>query len=90
MAQPLQAKTLQVSPTQSNRTPRTVLAVKEVSIALVTYNDENGETQSQLALVGDNTIHLLNGRAMGISNTTTQGQASEWLKEGVFKKLKEK
>ncbi len=88
MAQPLPAKTPQASPTPLNRNPKTVLAVKEVRIALVSYNDETGLPQSQLAVIGDNNVHLLNARNMGISNTSTQGQATEWLKEGIFKKLK--
>lgn len=88
MAQPLPSKTQPASPTQLNRNPKTVLAVKEVRLAMVSYNDETGIPQSQLAVIGDNNVHLLNARNMNISNTTTQGQATEWLRDGIFKKLK--
>lgn len=79
----------QNSPTQE-RTPRTVVGVKEVTTVLVTYVDNEGQSQTQLAVVGDNTVHLLNGKQMGISDTQAQGIAADWLKEGVFKKMGKK
>ena len=68
--------------------PRTVLGAKIVEVALVTYLDERGQQQTQLAVVGDNNVHLLESRQFGISkNTTPQGVASEWLTKGIFEKL---
>ena len=70
--------------------PRTVLAAKRVDLALVTYTDETNTQQTQLAVIGENSIHLIEGRALGFSrNTTPQGSASEWLRNGIFKKLEE-
>ena len=42
--------------------PKTVVEAKLISIALVKYVDVEGVEQVQLALVGDNTVHLLNSR----------------------------
>ncbi len=68
--------------------PRTVLAAKKVDVALVSYVDEAGHTKTQLAVVGDNTVHLIESRTLGISKETTpQGTASEWLKKGVLEKI---
>lgn len=54
----------------------------------MTYLDESNTQQVQLCIVGDNTVHLLEGRVMGLSkNTTPQGTASEWLREGINKAL---
>lgn len=71
-----------------SRLPKTVTAAKVVELALVTYQDDSNQQQVQLAVVGDNTVHLLESRQLGISRTTTpQGIASEWLKDGIFKAL---
>lgn len=82
---------LQIKPVVQNEAmtkPQTVASAKEVSLAIVTYADEYGVQQTQLAVVGDNNVHMLEGRAMGFSkNTTPQGQAKEWLKNGIFKAL---
>jgi hypothetical protein len=68
--------------------PRTVLAAKEVEIALVTYTDESGTQITQLAVVGDASVHLLEGSAMGFARTRTpQGKANDWLAKGIFAKL---
>ncbi len=65
-----------------------MLAAKRVELVLVTYLDENNQKQVQLAIVGDNTVHMLESRKFGISkNTTPQGVAGEWLKNGIFKTL---
>lgn len=85
MATPLQMKT------NAPLEPRKVLAAKRVDIALVTYTDETNTQQTQLAIIGDNNIHLIEGRALGFAkNTTPQGTASDWLKNGIFEKLDEK
>ena len=68
--------------------PRTVLGAKVVEFALVTYMDESNQQQTQLAIVGDNHVHLIESRGLGISKSTTpQGVASDWLVKGVFEKL---
>lgn len=82
MATPLQM------PKNTMTEPRKVIAAKRVDLALVTYTDETNTQQVQLAVVGDNNVHLLEGRAMGLSRSTTpQGNASEWLKNGILEKL---
>lgn len=68
--------------------PKTVIAAKPVELALVTYTDESNTQQTQLAVIGENNVHLIEGRALGFSkNTTPQGSASEWLRKGIFAKL---
>ena len=68
--------------------PRTVIGAKVVELALITYFDESGRQQTQLAVVGDHHVHLIESRTLGVSNNTTpQGVASNWLVEGVFEKL---
>lgn len=68
--------------------PKTVIAAKPVELALVTYTDESNTQQTQLAVIGENNVHLIEGRALGLSkNTTPQGSASEWLRKGIFAKL---
>lgn len=85
MATPLQPKK------NEPLSPRTVIAAKRVDLALVTYTDESNTQFTQLAVVGENNIHLIEGRALGFSkNTTPQGSASEWLKKAIFEKLEER
>lgn len=68
-----------------------MIAAKRVDLALVTYTDESNTQFTQLAVVGENNIHLIEGRALGFSkNTTPQGSASEWLKRAIFEKLEER
>lgn len=70
---------------------RTVLAAKGVDLVLITYTDERGVQVTQLAVVGDSRVHLLEARAMGISkNATPQGVAADWLRDGIFEKLGKK
>jgi hypothetical protein len=67
---------------------RTVLAAKIVDLALVGVGDERGVQITQLAVVGDSKVHLLEGREMGFSRVATpQGVAADWLRNGVFEKL---
>jgi len=82
MATPLQMSS------SSQTEPRKVYGAKRVELALVTYTDDSNVQHTQLAVVGDNNVHLLEGRSMGFSkNTTPFGTASEWLKKGIFEKL---
>ena len=68
--------------------PRTVVGAKSVNLVLVSYVDDTGQAVTQLAIAGDNTVQLLESRALGISKTSTPvGTASDWLKKGVFEKL---
>ena len=72
-------------------TPRTVVAAKPVQLALVTYFDEYGTEQTQLAVIGEKNVHLLDGKTTGFSDTSTpQGLGSEWLKKGIFTALGKK
>ena len=73
---------------KSRPAPRTVLAAKGVDLALITYVDEQGTQFTQLAVVGDQHIHLLDAKPMGFGKVTApQGVANAWLRDGVFAKL---
>lgn len=66
----------------------TVQDAKLVNLALVSYTDKDGRKYTQLAVVGESTVHLLEGKSTGFSNVTTpQGKSSDWLRDGVFKLL---
>lgn len=60
-----------------------------MTTALVSYVDEAGQVVTQLAIIGDNNVNLLESRNLGLSKTTTpQGKASKWLTEGVLATVK--
>jgi hypothetical protein len=68
--------------------PRTVLGAKGVDLVLVTYTDDRGTQYTQLCIVGDNQVHLMNGRTAGITRgDTPQGLANPWLRDAIMKKL---
>jgi hypothetical protein len=68
--------------------PRTVLATKVVDLALVTYMDERNIQRTQLAIVGDNHVHLLDPRPMGFGKEPLpQGIAANWIRDGVLRML---
>ena len=68
--------------------PRTVVAAKKVELVLITYTNEQAEQITQLGVLGDNLVHLIDGQALGFSRTRTpQGTANEWLAKGVFDKV---
>jgi hypothetical protein len=68
--------------------PKTVLAVKPVEVVLVRYTDDAGTEITQLAVVGEKNVHMLDGKATGFSRANTpQGVANDWLKNGIFAKL---
>ena len=78
----------QIQAQQAEEVPNTVIAAKKVDLALVTYRDDRNILQTQLVIVGDNNVSLIESRALGISsNTNPQGPASEWLRKGIFKAL---
>lgn len=65
-----------------------MVAVKPVDLVLVSYRDAYNVERTQLGIVGENSVHLLEGRSMGFSSTTTPtGRAMNWLRDGVFKML---
>lgn len=71
--------------------PRTVQSAKLVELALLTFTDEAGQQHTTLGLVGDNTVRLLDARAIGITKSATPiGNANEWLKKGIFDLLARK
>ena len=56
-----------------------------MTMALVSYVDEVGQTITQLAIVGDKNVNLLESRSLGMSKVTTpQGRASKWLTDGIL------
>ena len=69
-------------------TPRTVEAAKLVELALISYVDDYGRKTTQLVLLGDNNVQLLDMKALGLNkDKTLVGLAADWLKDGVFKLL---
>lgn len=65
-----------------------VTAVKEVSLVLVSYVDKDGKEITQLAVVGDRNVNLLNNDKLGFGKETPQGPAVHWIKDGVLKLMK--
>jgi hypothetical protein len=59
-----------------------------VELALIAYKDEYNRDVTQFAIVGKNTVHLLDGKALGVqANTQRSGRASAPLRDAVFKAL---
>lgn len=72
-----------------NLPPGTVTGAKVVQLAMVTYVDDSGLEVVQLAVLGDNNVHLLDSKISGLSRTTSPvGLAKTWLMDGIFKILK--
>jgi hypothetical protein len=68
--------------------PRTVQSAKLVDLALVSYIDPDGGEHTQLCVVGDNTVIMLDGRGLGYSNRPdSSGIAAAWLRDEVLKAL---
>lgn len=68
--------------------PKTVTAVKKVDLVLVSYVDHNGQKVTQLALVGEQHVQLLNNLDYGLGEVRTQkGPANSWLTRGIFEQL---
>ena len=60
-----------------------------MTMALVSYVDESGQTVTQLAVVGEQNVNLLESRALGVTKTSTpQGRASKWLTDGILAMVK--
>jgi hypothetical protein len=65
-----------------------VVAVKGVDLVLVSYLNEEGRKVTTFAAVGDNSVHLFDAKAMGLSRIPNpSGPANTWLRDGVFKLL---
>lgn len=74
---------------QVRQPPKTVISAKRVEIALVSYMDETGRQVTQLALVGENNIHMLDNKEIGfLKDPSPRGLASPWLRDGVLEKLR--
>lgn len=68
--------------------PRTVISAKKVETTLIEYKDNDGVVKTQLAVVGDHTVLLADGRSWGLSvKADYTGVGSKWLRDGVFKAL---
>ena len=73
-----------------NRQPKTVFAVAEVKMVLVSYVDESGREVTQPAIVGKNNATMLNAADFGFSRTSTPvGAARDWLLRGIKEGLGE-
>lgn len=70
---------------------RTLTGAKKVDLAVVSYTDDKGGDHTQLAVVGDNTVFLLDGKMTGFSSTATpHGRAADWLSKQILSALKGK
>jgi hypothetical protein len=70
---------------QEKTNPNEVQSAKRVDLALVQFTDEYNQQHVTLAVVGENRIHILEGRELGFSkNTTPAGPASPKLAAQIF------
>ena len=68
--------------------PRTVLSAKTVELAIVSYTDVEGMERTQLCVVGDKTVLMLDSKGLGISNRgEPSGVAAPWLRDALFIKM---
>lgn len=68
--------------------PRTVQSAKLVNLAIVSYTDVDGAQRTQLCVLGDKTVLMLDSKGIGISNRSEpSGVAANWLKDAVFETL---
>lgn len=68
--------------------PRTVQSAKLVDLAIVSYTDNDGTQHSQLMVIGDKTVIMLDGRSLGYSTRPEPaGIAGRWLRDEVLKSL---
>jgi hypothetical protein len=69
--------------------PRTVQSAKLVDLAIVSYTDHEGQSHSQLFVVGEKTAIMLDGRTLGYSTRPEPaGIAGRWLRDEILKALK--
>jgi hypothetical protein len=68
--------------------PRTVLSAKIVELAIVSYTDVEGMERTQLCVIGDKTVLMLDSKGLGISNRAEpSGVAAPWLRDALFKMM---
>lgn len=61
-----------------------------MKLAMISYVSPTNEEVTQLAVVGENTVFLLESRDLGFAkNTTPRGSAAKWLADAVLKQIKE-
>ena len=77
---------VQISPeVMAPNQPNKLLSVTKADLAFVVYTGPAGEEIRQLAIVGQNTVILLNHRQLGIGEISTpSGLATSWLKDGIL------
>jgi hypothetical protein len=76
---------------ETHEGPRTVQRAQLVNLGLVWYTDDENQKHVQLAVIGEKTVHLLEGKTTGFSNITTrQGPANDWLRDAIFEALQTK
>ena len=71
----------------SNQPPkqRSLTGISKVNLALVSWIDESGNTNNQLAVVGKNNVHLLDTRTVGFGKERVPaGRAEDWLKKEII------
>ncbi len=70
--------------------PMTVTSAKEVKLAVVTYRDQDNQEHTQLMVVGDSTVIMLDGRGLGYSTRPEPGGiANKRIADAVIAALKE-
>ena len=75
-------------PDQTSAEPRTVLSAKTVELAIVSYTDVEGLERTQLCVIGDKTVLMLDSKGLGISNRgEPSGVAAPWLRDALFIKM---
>jgi hypothetical protein len=68
--------------------PRTVLSAKTVELAIVSYTDVAGMTRTQLCVLGDHTVLMLDSKGLGISlHGEPSGVAAPWLRDALFEMM---
>jgi hypothetical protein len=67
------------------RTPKTLLSAKRVDLRILNYNDADGREHTQLAVIGDNNVLLLDGKATGLDPRDGAKLAERWLKDQIDK-----
>ena len=88
---PVTVNSAEIIPSQAKTStlPQSLLAAKRVELAILTYTDERNQQITQLAVVGNNTVHLIDAQIVGMSRyRTPQGVANQWLADKVLKALK--
>lgn len=63
----------------------TVQSVQKVGLAVVSFTDQENQGHTQLMVIGDNTVLMLDGRALGYSTRPEPaGIANKLLAEAVI------